>query len=276
MAEVKPSVGLIGLGRWGKGILKPKLETYGNLAWACSGRSQEDYKNRLADTDWVFVATPTATHAQFVEEALTAGANVFCEKPLTGEIKEGRRLYDLADKKGKLLYVGDIFVWSDQVKKIKEHIATNGTPSQLDFTWRKWGTFGDTLWGALVYHDLTILDRIFGGIDNLEVTACRTNEYNVKHLEARINGVNLSLHYDRTQDKKIKPSKQIVLDGVVVYNSTNQQNDPLSEMIGAVLSGRADFDVNKRRTLATEIILGQLSAHYEEGIVPEDLDKFPK
>ena len=46
--------------------------------------------------DAVFVATPTAAHAEAVEPALAAGCAVFCEKPLGVDAAETRRLLDAA------------------------------------------------------------------------------------------------------------------------------------------------------------------------------------
>lgn len=270
MAEAKNMVGLIGLGRWGK-VLKSKLDAKG-LEWEANGRNPAEYLPRLADTNWVFVATPTATHARYVEEALEAGSNVFCEKPFTLNQDEAARLYDLAGKKGLRIYVDDVFTWGDQLSKLRLYLSQQGMPAKLDFDWRKWGTFSNNLWGVLVYHDLTILDEVLGGLDSFEVHSCNINEYNRKEFLATANGFEVRLRYDRTQDKSIKPSKIVMADGRILYNSAQQRNDPLSEMIDAVLAGTADFEKNKRRTLVIETILARLIANYEIGIVPENLD----
>lgn len=52
------------------------------------------------ELDTVFVLTPRMVHAQNVEEALRAGKDVFCEKPLATTASEAQRLADLADDAG--------------------------------------------------------------------------------------------------------------------------------------------------------------------------------
>lgn len=59
-----------------------------------------------AEVDVVFVLTPRMVHAENVEDALRAGKDVFCEKPLATTADEAQRLADLADEMGRLLMVG--------------------------------------------------------------------------------------------------------------------------------------------------------------------------
>ena len=58
-----------------------------------------------ANLDCLFVLTPKNIHTPFVEKGLKAGLDVFCEKPLTTNIKEARYLVELAEDTGKLLMV---------------------------------------------------------------------------------------------------------------------------------------------------------------------------
>ena len=101
----RPKVGLIGTGKWGN-ILKKKLNKNSNLIFAAN--SKLNYKKKLKDLDWVFVATPDKTHFRIVRNLLNLKKNVFCEKPLTLNYKKSKILFDLAKKKGTKLYVDDI------------------------------------------------------------------------------------------------------------------------------------------------------------------------
>lgn len=92
-------VGLAGLGRMGR-------IHAANLAWRCPSAAlvavtdadpavaaavaaelgvpvADSYDQLLSDVDAVAVATPTATHAELVVRAATAGRAIFCEKPLS-------------------------------------------------------------------------------------------------------------------------------------------------------------------------------------------------
>src|SRR3954469_24187891 len=58
------------------------------------------------DVDAVVIATPPATHAPLVREALHAGLHVYCEKPFTPTAAEGVELARLADERGVVAQVG--------------------------------------------------------------------------------------------------------------------------------------------------------------------------
>ena len=70
----------------------------------------EDYVQALAATapDLVCVATYTDTHADYAVAAMEAGAHVFVEKPLAGNVADARRVVDAATRLGRKLVVGYI------------------------------------------------------------------------------------------------------------------------------------------------------------------------
>ena len=81
------NIGLIGYGYWGK-IIHKKLSKLCDVKFVCT--SKDDYMQELENVDWVFVATPDNTHYKIVEDCLTFGKNVFCEKPLTPTYKKSK------------------------------------------------------------------------------------------------------------------------------------------------------------------------------------------
>ena len=257
----KPSFGLIGIGYWGK-ILESKLKALGDLRFAVSGRDSQEYKDKLSTVDWVFIATPTQTHAQFTKQSLEVGTNVFCEKPFTGNHELNTQLYDLAKQRGVKLYVDDVFLWGDQLEILERQIRENGLPKKLDFVWKKKGIPKESVFYALVYHDLTILDRILGGIRKFETLGVEIGG-EIKSLRTRVNGIETYFVYDLKNEGK---SKQIRADGVLVYDHANQKNDALTDMISAVVRGKADYDLNQERTLRIERILEDLTRKYERGL----------
>lgn len=58
------------------------------------------------DIDLVLIATPDHWHTRVCLDALRSGRDVYCEKPLTLTVDEGRLLVDCAKQTGKILQVG--------------------------------------------------------------------------------------------------------------------------------------------------------------------------
>jgi predicted dehydrogenase len=72
-------------------------------------RLYRDYRRMLARETrlhGVLVSTPDHMHAPIAEAALKRGLHVYCEKPMTRTIDEGRRLVALAEKTGAVTTLG--------------------------------------------------------------------------------------------------------------------------------------------------------------------------
>ncbi|WP_428305697.1 Gfo/Idh/MocA family oxidoreductase [Lacipirellula sp.] len=67
-----------------------------------------DYRKLLErnDIDAVSIATPNHTHALITIAALQAGKHVYCEKPASHNIWEGRQMVAAARKHGKMVQIG--------------------------------------------------------------------------------------------------------------------------------------------------------------------------
>ena len=82
----------------------PKMgETFGNKVVRYS-----DYRKLLEDKsiDAVCIATPDHWHAIQTIEAVKAGKDVYCEKPLTATIHEGRSMVKAAEENNRVVAVG--------------------------------------------------------------------------------------------------------------------------------------------------------------------------
>jgi hypothetical protein len=65
------------------------------------------------DLDTVMIGTPDHWHAIIAAEAMRSGKDVFCEKPETLTIREGRTLVEIARRHGRVFSGGSQRVWED-------------------------------------------------------------------------------------------------------------------------------------------------------------------
>lgn len=68
----------------------------------------EDYRKILdrQDIDVVTVATPDHWHSKILIDAVKAGKDVYCEKPMTLTIDEGKQICQAVEKTGRIVQVG--------------------------------------------------------------------------------------------------------------------------------------------------------------------------
>lgn len=76
-----------------------------------TGKKPEGYKDYRAildrdDIDAVMIATPDHWHTKISVEAMLAGKDVYCEKPLTLTIDEGKLIEKIAKQTGRVFQVG--------------------------------------------------------------------------------------------------------------------------------------------------------------------------
>ncbi len=84
----------------------------------------EDLINRK-DVDAVIIATPDHWHAIQAIDAMNAGKDIYCEKPLTLTIDEGRKMVKTAEKTKKIVQTGSMQRSSDSFRKACE-LVRNG------------------------------------------------------------------------------------------------------------------------------------------------------
>ncbi len=119
----RPLVGAIGLGGQGTGDARRAAE-FGDVVAVCdvhrphAERAKEkhfnkadvyeDYRKLLdrKEIEAVTIGTPDHWHTEIALAALEAGKHVYCEKPLTLTIDEGKQLVAAVKKTGRVMQVG--------------------------------------------------------------------------------------------------------------------------------------------------------------------------
>ena len=88
------------------------------------GTAVTDYKQVLADPqiDAVSICTPNNMHAVIAIEALKAGKHVLCEKPAGRTIDEVLAMQQAQHETGKVLNIGVVNRFNDQVNRIRQFI----------------------------------------------------------------------------------------------------------------------------------------------------------
>lgn len=89
-------------------------------------KTYPSYEHILDDPaiDAVTIGTPDHWHRQMVVEALRAGKEVYCEKPLTFSVDEGLEIASVAEKTGKILQVGSQGISGGNTQKLREWIQS--------------------------------------------------------------------------------------------------------------------------------------------------------
>ena len=102
-----------------KGRIERALERVGGRIQAC--RNYQEILGRK-EIDAVVVVTPDHWHRRIVLDAIAAGKDVYCEKPLTFRSGEGVEIARAAREKGRIVQVGSQGMSSEVQRKAKEMI----------------------------------------------------------------------------------------------------------------------------------------------------------
>jgi predicted dehydrogenase len=152
----KIRIALIGAGGMGSGDVQSSLATgMAEMVAACDvyedklTRAKQiwgnglfttrDYREVLArkDVDAVIIATPDHWHAKISIDAMEAGKDVYCEKPMVQKVAEGKPVIEAQKRTGRIFQVGSQRVSSVEYAKAKELLAA-GAIGDLNFIEAWW------------------------------------------------------------------------------------------------------------------------------------------
>ena len=172
-------VGMVGLGGWGKNLLR----NFGtlresDLRWCCdadegtrashqasypNARFTASYDEVLADpeVEAVVLATPVPTHYELARRAILAGKHVLVEKPMTWTAAEAHDLRDLVADSGLVLMVGHLLRFHPGVEKLRE-LIDSGELGDVRYVYGNRQNLGviredeNALW-SLGVHDISVV-----------------------------------------------------------------------------------------------------------------------
>lgn len=141
-AEKKISLGMVGLGGWGKNLVRNyHLSPGAELAWLCdldddkiaalqkqfpARRTTRDFQDLIDDSslDAIVIATTAPSHHTLCKRALLAGKDVYVEKPFVLSADDARELISIADREKRVLMVGHLLEYHPVVDKLKELVES--------------------------------------------------------------------------------------------------------------------------------------------------------
>lgn len=133
-AVLVPGVKLVAVADCYNGRLERSKEIWGNDI-----QTTRDYNEILArkDIDAVIIATPDHWHKQASIDAMKAGKDVYCEKPMIHLYSDGPAMIETAKSTGRILQIGSQRVSSIIYAKAKELLAS-GAIGKLNMVTAYW------------------------------------------------------------------------------------------------------------------------------------------
>ena len=179
MSKEKVDIGIIGIGRWGKNILRTILELDDvnlsciatrnkniNTPLSKNCKIYSNWREMIIDSklDGIIIATPAETHFEIAKNCLLQKINTLVEKPLTLDLSEALFLKKLSLEMNTLLMTEFTQVFNPKFQKMQKSLNLIGN---LKFIKTKASNFGPIRentpviwdWGS---HELSILITLMG------------------------------------------------------------------------------------------------------------------
>jgi predicted dehydrogenase len=111
---------------WFKGVVEKHYAEKRNVSTYKGVTTYSNYQELIArkDIDAIVVATPDHWHAIQAIDAMNAGKDVYCEKPMTNTIVEGRAMVKAVEKNQSILQVGSMQRSWERFSKAKEIVSS--------------------------------------------------------------------------------------------------------------------------------------------------------
>lgn len=264
-------VGLIGLGKMGKyhlniydelqniqmmGMCDVSQDILNELKGKFRYETFTNYRDLLPKVDAVTVAAPTKYHFEIVKECLEAGKHVLVEKPITTNLEEAQKLFEIAERKNLVLHIGHVERFNGAVQELRK-IADN--PYLIES--RRVGPFNpnfakDSIILDLMIHDIDIIvNMVNAGV--VEIQASGSKVYSDLPDYASVN-----LRFEGNTTAQI------------VVSRVTQKKDRLmsiSQKDAFITLDYTSQDINIYRNAQSQHVFGNKELHYKNEYVLERL-----
>ncbi len=251
----KIRLGLIGAGNFVRSTMLPEMKATGKFdfrALATTGGvgaaqandsapfayTTNDYRKLLEDPeiDLIAVSTQHGSHAKFVTEALQAGKNVYCEKPLCLTLEELSAIRQAYEQSEGELFVGLNRRHAPLIQQMKRELKTDQIPAVYDFIanagfipkdhWVHDETAGGGRILGEACHFVDLIQYLDGSeLKELNVTAAENDAYpmndNVLITLKFASGAVGNIVYSSMGSKKYPKEQLRVLSNGAVYEMDN-------------------------------------------------------
>lgn len=219
------NVCLIGLGNWGKRLLSSLkgLKKIKNITVIKNrkDRTKINYKT----IEWAFISVNTTKHYNVVKKLLNNKVNVFCEKPLTNNLKQDIELFKIAKINRCKLYVSDIENFKNKKLTIKKE----------NFIIRqKFSKDKSDIANRLAYHDFTYL---FKYLRNKKEKKFRVIKKKLGEIKFSLEFDNKKFSFDYSLNSK---SKKHTFNNIDLTTKKNV----LRKMILKIINNKINFTKN--------------------------------
>lgn len=233
------NVFLIGYGKWGKKIFNSLKQIKSISKIQIKKNTLDKKKIDLTHIDWVFVTTRTNQHYQIVKKYLNKKINVFCEKPLSTNSLNDKKLYNLAKKNNCKLYVSDI----ENYKNISFNLKKENFIVRSKFSDNK-----KDILSRLAYHDFTYIYNKLKKktIQNIKIISKKKGEL---IFLLKIDNKKFYFNYSLNSKKNIHTFNKI--------NFRIKKNF-LKNMISDVIFEKVNFKKNKDLSIFANTIINSI------------------
>jgi predicted dehydrogenase len=237
---------LVGAGYWGqnfirileqknnnfklKYILDPNIE---NQDYECY-KSLESLNSVIDDIDAAIVCTPTKTHYEIVHFLLSNNVNVLVEKPLTTSVVEAEKLFNLANKKNKVLLTDHTFLYNSSIIYINNLVKNNVIGDLLHISFERTNlgpirTDVSCLWD-LATHDISIMNALIDDkVQNITASGFinkNSNVHDIVNISINFESKFVSIFTSWLHPEKSRKIKLVGTNKMIIYDDTNN-NEPI-------------------------------------------------